>query len=106
MKSQLDILRQFVAAKDELELVAEFTDDGFSGTNYRRPQFEDMIEPETHVYEVEAVEEDGAVVIRFDGGDGERWYRTIDDFFAKAEIAGERIVTLYYDLYGFEVCDG
>ena len=27
-------------------------------------------------------------------------------FFAKAEIAGERIVTLYYDLYGFEVCDG
>lgn len=44
MKSQLDILRQFVAAKEELELVAEFTDDGFSGTNYRRPQFEDMMD--------------------------------------------------------------
>lgn len=44
MKSQLDILRQFVSTKEELELVAEFTDDGFSGTNYRRPQFEDMMD--------------------------------------------------------------
>lgn len=44
MKSQLEILRQFVSTKDELEIVAEFTDDGFSGTNYRRPQFEDMMD--------------------------------------------------------------
>ena len=57
-------------------------------------------------YTVEALEEDGAVVIRFDSGDGEHWYRSVGDFFEKAEIGGERIVTLYYDLYDFEVCDG
>ena len=44
MSSQLEILRQFVSTKDELEIVAEFLDDGFSGTNYRRPQFEDMMD--------------------------------------------------------------
>lgn len=44
MESQLDILRQFVAANEELEIVAEFLDDGYSGTNYRRPQYEEMME--------------------------------------------------------------
>lgn len=44
MASQLEIIKQFVATKEELEIVAEFMDDGFSGTNYRRPQFEDMMD--------------------------------------------------------------
>lgn len=44
MASQLEIIRQFVETKEELEIVAEFTDDGFSGTNYRRPQFEVMMD--------------------------------------------------------------
>lgn len=44
MESQLDILRQFVAANEELEIVEEFLDDGYSGTNYRRPQYEEMME--------------------------------------------------------------
>ena len=50
-------------------------------------------------HEAEAVEEDGAVVIRFD----RKWYRTIDDFFAKAQIGDELLTTLYEELYGFEV---
>ena len=102
----LDLTYGNVDLYDLYQLLLEPAKYRFFYETFGGPQFEDMIEPETHVYEVEAVEEDGAVVIRFDGGDGERWYRTIDDFFAKAEIAGERIVTLYYDLYGFEVCDG
>lgn len=32
-----------------------------------------------------------------------KWFRTIKDFFLKAEINGVRITALCYDLYGFEV---
>ena len=38
-------------------------------------------------------------VIRFD----DEWYRTADDYFAKAQIGGELLTTLYEELYGFEV---
>lgn len=48
---------------------------------------------------VEAVEEDGEVVISFEG----KWYRTIDDFFNKAEICGDRLVSIALGLYDFEV---
>ena len=48
---------------------------------------------------VESLEEDGNIVIHFDN----KWYRTIDDFFAKAEIDGQRIVILGWELYDFEV---
>lgn len=44
MESQLEILRQFVGAKEELEIADEFLDDGYSGTNYDRPQFEAMMD--------------------------------------------------------------
>ncbi len=47
----------------------------------------------------EAVEEDGDVVINFDG----KWYRTTDDFFAKASIDGLRLVVIGWELYDFEV---
>ena len=56
-----------------------------------------LFEGEPH--EVEAVEEDGAVVIRFD----RKWYRTIDDFFEKAQIGDDLLTTLYEELYNFEV---
>jgi len=48
---------------------------------------------------VEAVEEDGEVVINFEGS----WYRTVDDFFAKASIDGIRLVIIGWELYDFEV---
>lgn len=48
---------------------------------------------------IESVEEDGNIVIHFDN----KWYRTIDDFFAKAEIHGKRIVVIGWELYDFEV---
>ena len=50
-------------------------------------------------YEIESVEENGECVISFNGS----WYRTLDDFFAKAKIDGELLTTLYFDLYAFEV---
>ena len=49
--------------------------------------------------EVQSLEEDGAVVIRF----GSRWFRTTEDFFVGAEIDGERLTALYAELYAFEV---
>ena len=52
-------------------------------------------------YEVRSVEEDGGVVISFDG----KWYRTADDFFAKAALDGELLTTLYMELTDFEVLE-
>ena len=54
---------------------------------------------EGELHETEASEEAGAVVIRFD----DEWYRTADDYFAKAQIGGELLTTLYEELYGFDV---
>ena len=51
------------------------------------------------VHEIEAAEEDGAVVIRCD----DDWFRTVDDFFMNAELDGELITTRYEELYDFEV---
>ncbi|MBO4894873.1 MAG: sel1 repeat family protein [Clostridia bacterium] len=53
---------------------------------------------EKHRAESEA-QEDGSVAVCFDG----RWFRTVDDFFAKAEINGELLTALYEELYDFEV---
>lgn len=54
---------------------------------------------EDNDHEVEAVEEDGALAIRFD----DKWFRTVDDFFQKAELDGELLTTRYEELYDFEV---
>ena len=54
---------------------------------------------EEELHEVEAVSEEGQLSIRFD----DRWYRTIDDFFQKAELDGELITMRYDELYDFEV---
>ncbi len=54
---------------------------------------------EDEVHEVEALEEDGALVIRYD----DRWFRTVDDFFQKAELEGELLTMRYEELYDFEV---
>ena len=50
---------------------------------------------------VEAVEEDGQLSVRMD----DSWYRTVDDFFQKAELGGEHITTLYDELLDFEVIE-
>ncbi len=49
--------------------------------------------------EWEVVEEDGEQVIRFN----DKWYRTREDFFAKACIDGLPLTHIYDTLYGFEV---
>ncbi len=50
-------------------------------------------------HEIEAIKEDGEVVIRFD----DAWFRTIDDFFQKAELDGELLTARYEELLGIEV---
>ncbi len=52
--------------------------------------------------QVECVEEKGEYVIRFN----DKWYRTVDDFFAKAEIDGKLLTSLYDCFYDWEVQDG
>lgn len=58
-----------------------------------------VFEYDDKTYEIESVEENGECVIFFN----DSWYRTIDDFFAKAKIEGELLTALYFDLYAFEV---
>ena len=48
-------------------------------------------------HEVEAVREGEGLAIRFD----DRWFRSIDDFFNKAELEDEHITTLWEDVYDF-----
>ena len=50
-------------------------------------------------HEVEAIREDEQLSIRFDTN----WYRTVEDFFQKAELDGELITSRYEELYDFEV---
>ena len=52
-------------------------------------------------YEVESLIEDGEVVIRF----GDKWYRTVDDFFKKAMIGDMYLTTIYQELLDFELAD-
>ena len=54
---------------------------------------------EDGTFTVESVADDDGVSVKF----GDKWYRTIDDFFAKAQIDGELLTSIYEELYGFEV---
>lgn len=54
---------------------------------------------EGSAHEAESVKEDGQIAVRFD----KKWYRTVDDFFKKAEIDGELLTTLYEELFDFEI---
>ena len=44
IKSQRIILNSYIKENEELNLVGEYVDDGFSGTNFKRPSFLKMIE--------------------------------------------------------------
>ena len=46
-------------------------------------------------------EEDGSIAICFNG----KWFRTVDDFFAKACIGNDRLTAIYDDLYDFGIAD-
>ena len=50
-------------------------------------------------YEVESVEEEGRIVVRF----GNKWYRSVQEFFDNACIGDDRVATLAYDIYEMEV---
>ena len=50
-------------------------------------------------YEIESTLEDGGIVIRF----GKTWYRDIDDFMKKANIDGENLSTISYELENFQI---
>jgi len=54
---------------------------------------------EGKTHEAESTQEGGDMSVRFDN----HWYRTIDDFFRKAELDEEHLTTLYEELYDFEV---
>lgn len=44
ISSQRDLIRSYVAKCPDIELTAEFVDDGFSGTSFDRPGFQRMME--------------------------------------------------------------
>ena len=54
---------------------------------------------EGNVHEAEAVSEEEMLPVCFDG----KWFRSVDEFFKKAELGGEHITTLYQELYDFEI---
>lgn len=46
-------------------------------------------------YEIEAVMEGAECAIHF----GDKWFHSIDDFIAQAEVKGDLLTSLYFDLY-------
>ena len=42
--NQRELIRDFVAERPELHLVGEYADDGYTGTNFERPGFTQMME--------------------------------------------------------------
>ena len=50
-------------------------------------------------FEVETVDEEGEIVVRF----GEKWYRSVEDFYMDARIGENSITSLAYEFYDFEV---
>ena len=50
-------------------------------------------------YEVKSEESDGNIAVRF----GNKWYRTIDDFFNEAAVNDDKLIAIDEELYGFEV---
>ena len=54
---------------------------------------------ESRKYTVRSTETEEGTAVEFAG----RWFRTIDDFFAKAVINGKVLTDYYRDLYAFEV---
>ena len=45
ISSQRELIQGFVSQRPDIELVAEFVDDGFTGTNFDRPGFQKMMRP-------------------------------------------------------------
>ena len=43
VENQRDLINNFIAKNIELEEVGEYVDDGYSGTNFDRPKFKQMI---------------------------------------------------------------
>lgn len=43
MTNQVDMLRSFAEEYEDLEIAAEFVDDGYTGSNFERPGFEEMM---------------------------------------------------------------
>ena len=54
---------------------------------------------ESRKYAVRSTETEEGTAVEFEG----KWFRTIDDFFAKAVINGKVLTDYYRDLYAFEV---
>ena len=43
VENQRDILHKFINERENFELVDEYVDDGFTGTNFDRPEFKRLI---------------------------------------------------------------
>lgn len=58
-------------------------------------------EYEGEVQNLESLIENGECVIHFN----DSWYRNVDEFFSKACVDGEKLTSLYNDLYGFALAE-
>lgn len=43
IENQRDIIDNYIQGKEELEILQEYVDDGFTGTNFNRPGFQKML---------------------------------------------------------------
>ncbi len=43
VENQRDIINKFIEEKQDLELIDEYVDDGYTGTNFNRPSFQKLL---------------------------------------------------------------
>ncbi len=44
IENQRDLIDNYIQEHEELEIVKEYADDGFTGTNFNRPGFQEMLQ--------------------------------------------------------------
>lgn len=43
IENQRDIINNYIDTREDLKIVKEYVDDGFTGTNFNRPGFQEML---------------------------------------------------------------
>ena len=44
IENQRDIINNYIDTREDLKIVKEYVDDGFTGTNFNRPGFQEMLQ--------------------------------------------------------------
>lgn len=101
-RKYLAYISRILEANDELHQLRRFDVDElniFNISYLMKSPIRIIFMYEDDSYEIETVNEEDGIVVHF----GNKWYRSVEEFYKNAKIVNDSITTLAYELYGFEV---